>query len=46
MEIPDEEVPLADAPKTGDGSLILVAISALSGIGYGAVTFTTRRKEQ
>jgi len=46
VEIPDEEVPLADAPKTGDGSLILAAISALSGIGYGAVTFTSRRREQ
>lgn len=46
LEIPDEEVPLADAPKTGDGSLILAAISALSGIGYAGITFTTRRKEQ
>lgn len=46
MEIFDEEVSLADAPKTGDSSLILAAISALSGLGYAGLTFTTRRKEQ
>ena len=46
VEIEDEEVPLADAPKTGDSSLILAAISALSGLGYAGLTFTTRRKEQ
>lgn len=45
-EIPDEEVPLADAPKTGDGTLILAAISVLSGMGYASLSFTTRRKEQ
>ena len=45
-EIPDEEVPLADAPKTGDGSLILAAISALSGIGYAGLTLAARRREQ
>ena len=44
-EIADEEVPLADAPKTGDSSLILAAISALSGLGYAGLNFTTRRKE-
>lgn len=46
VEIPDEEVPLADAPKTGDGSVILAVISALSGAGFAGISFTTRRKEQ
>ena len=45
-EIPDEEVPLADAPKTGDGSVILAAISALSGIGYAGLNFTGKKKER
>lgn len=46
LEIPDEEVPLADAPKTGDGTLIMAAISALSGIGYAGLNFTGKKKER
>ena len=33
VEIPDDEVPLADAPKTGDTSLLWLALCGLSGAG-------------
>ena len=46
MEIPDEEVPLADVPKTGDGTAILAVISALSGMGYAGIQFSAKKKEQ
>ena len=33
VEIPDEEPPLVDVPKTGDASMLWLAMSALSGAG-------------
>ena len=33
VEIPDEEVPKADVPQTGDPILIYVGMTALSGLG-------------
>ena len=40
IEIPDEEVPLALLPMTGDASALWMALSALSGAGL----FLTRKK--
>ena len=34
IEIPDEEVPLAAAPKTGDISALWMALSGLSASGF------------
>jgi len=42
--IPDEEVPLADAPKTGDLTGIWAALSALSLGGFGLLS--RKRKEE
>ncbi|MBR6816882.1 MAG: Cna B-type domain-containing protein [Clostridia bacterium] len=42
MTILDEEVPLAEAPKTGDVSTVLMATSALAGAG---LMFTGRKKK-
>ena len=33
IDIPDEDVPLADVPKTGDPMMFYLGISALSGLG-------------
>lgn len=41
-EIPDEEVPLAAAPKTGDISLLWVA---LSGLSAGGLVMLNRKRE-
>ena len=38
----DDDVPLADVPKTGDPLTVLAAISALSGAGL----FLTRKKRE
>lgn len=42
LEIPDEEVPLADVPKTGDISLIW---AILSGLSAGGLVLLNRKKE-
>ena len=34
IEIPDEEVPLAEAPETGDGTMLWAAVSLLSTCGF------------
>ena len=44
VTIPDEEVPLAKAPKTGDLSGLWAAISALSIGGIGLLN--RKRKEE
>ena len=41
-EILDEEVPLANVPKTGDASALWMALSALSGAGL----FLVRKKRE
>ena len=43
VEIPDEDVPLADVPKTGDLSFLWAAISLLS--AGGAIALTKKRRE-
>ncbi len=44
--IPDEEVPLASAPKTGDATALWAAISLLALAGAWAVSLEPRRKER
>lgn len=43
IEIPDEEVPLASAPKTGDISLVWIALSGLS--AGGMIVLGKKREE-
>ena len=45
VEIPDDEVPLADAPKTGDTSLLWLAISGLSGAGMLGLKRKSKNEE-
>ena len=45
-EILDEEVPLADVPKTGDASALWLALSALSGASLAGVSFLGRKKRE
>ena len=42
MEIPEEDVPLADVPATGDISALWMALSALSGAG---LVLTCKKRE-
>ena len=44
-DLPDEEVPKADVPKTGDASLLWLALSGLSGSGLAVLTLSDRRKK-
>ena len=44
LEIPDEEVPLAKAPVTGDISVLWLALSGLS--GSGMLLLNRKRKEE
>ena len=46
MEIPDEEVPLAEAPVTGDASVIFGGMSAFSAIGMAVLQFFGRKKRE
>ena len=46
IEIPDEEVPLADAPKTGDSAILWAAMSVLSGGGIVAINSKKTKKEE
>ena len=45
-EIPEEEVPLADIPKTGDASALWMMMSILSGTSLAGVTFLGRKKHE
>ena len=45
-EIPEEEVPLAAVPKTGDMSVLWLALSALSGTGLAGVSLLGRKKRE
>ena len=45
-EIPDEEVPLAAVPQTGDASVYFAILSALSGTGLAGLALTKKRDEE
>ena len=45
IQIIDEEVPLADVPKTGDPMSIYAATAALSGVGLAVLGLTGKKKE-
>ena len=45
-EILDEEIPLADVPKTGDASTLWLALSALSGTSLAGVSLLGRKKRE
>ena len=45
VDILDEEVPLADAPETGDASILWAAMSVLSGGGIVALNRKKRDEE-
>ena len=44
LEIPDEEVPLAEAPLTGDASALFGGMSAFSAFGMAMLRFFGRKK--
>ena len=44
VDLPDEDVPLADVPKTGDGMLLYVGMTALS--GFGLIRLGFKKKEE
>ncbi|MBR5571227.1 MAG: LPXTG cell wall anchor domain-containing protein [Oscillospiraceae bacterium] len=44
VDVPEENVPLADVPKTGDMSALWLALSALSGTGLAGVSALNRKK--
>lgn len=43
-EIPDEDVPQGEAPKTGDVSLLYVALAGVSGLGLAGTCLLGRKK--
>ena len=43
-EIPDEDVPQGEAPKTGDLSLLYVALAGVSGLGLAGTCLLGRKK--
>ena len=45
-EILDEEIPLADVPKTSDASTLWLALSALSGTSLAGVSLLGRKKRE
>ena len=44
VDIPDEQTPLADAPKTGDAMLLYVGLTAMS--GFGLIGLGIKKKEE
>ena len=46
VEIPEEKVPLADAPETGDTTALWLAMTALSGCGLAGVSLLGRKKRE
>lgn len=46
IEIDDEEVPLAAAPKTGDPTILLAAVSLFSGAGLAVLNRTSKEEEE
>ena len=45
VEIPDEEVPLADVPETGDVSAMWYAVTLLSACGLAVLHILKKREE-
>lgn len=45
VELPEEEVPLADVPRTGDATLLWAALSFLSLAGAGALVPALHKKD-
>ena len=45
IEIPEEPVPLADAPKTGSDAIIWVALSIFAAMGMAAIRFTNKKRQ-
>ena len=45
-DLPEEDVPMAEVPKTGDMTTLWLALSALSGTGLAGVTFLGRKKRE
>ena len=46
VEIPEEEVPMAQAPETGDVSALWLALTALSGTGLAGLAVLGRKKRE
>jgi len=46
IEIPDEEVPLADAPKTGSDAIIWIALALFAAMGMAATRFINTKKHK
>ena len=45
VDIPDERVPLADAPKTGDAMLLYAGMTALSGVGLAGLGLKKKKED-
>ena len=45
-ELPEDDVPLAEVPKTGDASILWFALSALSGAGLVGLNLTKKREDE
>ena len=46
VELPDEDVPLAEAPKTGDPMLIYAGMTLLSGAGLAYLGLGKKKDEE
>lgn len=46
VELPDEDVPLAEAPKTGDPMLIYAGMTLLSGAGLAYLSLGKKKDEE
>ena len=44
-EIPEEPVPLADAPKTGSDAIIWLALAIFAALGMAAARFTGKKRQ-
>ena len=45
IEIPEEPVPLADAPKTGSDAIIWLALAIFAALGMAAARFTGKKRQ-
>jgi len=45
VELPDEDVPLASAPRTGDPMVLYAGLTALSGAGLAWLSFGKKKEE-
>ena len=44
--IPEEEVPLADAPQTGDEAIVFAALTLLAGISLMAMHVSEKKRKE